>query len=133
MRPLRLVRIDDALLEVIREFNPHYFVTDPSRPNWLNQQFIGMWVHYLGCDRVVRQDNKILIIDKSIIQILAKTILASIIMTIFVLYFDLNANSWVNLELLDRVSKLLMIISLAAIVYFILLYALKISPKKIKI
>ena len=61
MRPLRLVRIDDALLEVIREFNPHYFVTDPSRPNWLNQQFIGMWVHYLGCDRVVRQDNKILI------------------------------------------------------------------------
>ena len=53
-------------------------------------------------------------------------------MTLFVLYFDLNANSWVNLELLDRVSKLLMIISLAAIVYFILLYALKISPKKIK-
>jgi putative peptidoglycan lipid II flippase len=76
--------------------------------------------------------TKILIVDKSIIQILAKTILASIIMTLFVLYFDLNANSWVNLELLDRVSKLLMIISLAAIVYFILLYALKISPKKIK-
>ena len=76
--------------------------------------------------------TKILIIDKSIIQILAKTILASIIMSLFVLYFDLNADSWVNLELVDRVSKLLMIISLAVIMYFILLYVLKISPKKIK-
>ena len=53
-------------------------------------------------------------------------------MSLFVLYFDLNADSWVNLELVDRVSKLLMIISLAVIMYFILLYVLKISPKKIK-
>ena len=53
MRPLRLVRINDTLLEVIREFKPSYFLTDPNRPNWLNQQFIGLWVHHLDCDRVV--------------------------------------------------------------------------------
>ena len=61
MRPLMFVRINDTLLDVIREFNPHYFLTDPKRPNWLNQKFIGLWVHHLDCDRVVRQDNKILI------------------------------------------------------------------------
>ena len=62
MRPLRLVRINDTLLEVIREFKPSYFLTDKNRPNWLNQEFIGLWVHHLDCDRVVRErGNKILI------------------------------------------------------------------------
>tara|TARA_R100001443_G_scaffold108017_2_gene118196 strand:- start:1797 stop:2009 length:213 start_codon:yes stop_codon:yes gene_type:complete len=59
MRPLRLVRIDDVLLEVIREFNPSNFVTDNS--NQMNKQLIGAWVAYLDCDRVVRQDGKILV------------------------------------------------------------------------
>ena len=60
MRPLRLVRIDDVLLEVIREFNPSNFVTDNS--NQMNKQLIGAWVAYLDCDRVVRErGNKILI------------------------------------------------------------------------
>ena len=61
MRPLKLVRINDTLLEVIREFKPSYFLTNPNRPNWLNQEFIGLWVHHLDCDRVVRQNNMILI------------------------------------------------------------------------
>lgn len=59
MRPLRLVRIDDVLLEVIREFNPSNFVTDNS--NQMNKRLIGAWVAHLDCDRVVRQDGKILI------------------------------------------------------------------------
>ena len=61
MRPLKLVRINDTLLEVIRKFKPSYFLTNPNRPNWLNQEFIGLWVHHLDCDRVVRQNNMILI------------------------------------------------------------------------
>ena len=61
MKYFHLVRVNDDLLEVIREFNPSYFVTDSNRPNWLNQQLIGLWVHHLDCDRVVRKDNKILI------------------------------------------------------------------------
>ena len=59
MRPLRLVRIDDVLLEVIREFNPSNFITDNG--NQMNKHLIGAWVAHLDCDRVVRQDNKILI------------------------------------------------------------------------
>ena len=42
MRPLRLVRIDDVLLEVIREFNPSNFITDNS--NQMNKHLIGAWV-----------------------------------------------------------------------------------------
>ena len=55
-----LVKVNDVLLEVIRDFNPDYFVTDPNS-NQMNQKLIGLWVEYLGCDRVVRKDNSILI------------------------------------------------------------------------
>ena len=59
MRPLKILRVDDVLLEVIREFNPSTFVVDNSGE--MNKQLIGAWVAHLDCDRVVRQDNKILI------------------------------------------------------------------------
>ncbi len=60
MRPLRLLRVDDVLLEVIREFNPSTFVVDDSEQ--MNKQLIGAWVAHLDCDRVVRErGNKILI------------------------------------------------------------------------
>lgn len=41
--------------------NPSYFITDKTRPNWLNQKLLGLWVDHLGCNRVVRKDGKILI------------------------------------------------------------------------
>jgi len=54
-----LVQINDVILQVKRDFHPNYFITDGS--NHLNQKLIGLWVEYLGCDRVVRQNDKILI------------------------------------------------------------------------
>jgi hypothetical protein len=54
-----LVNINNDLLQVIRDFNPSYFVKDGE--NKINQKFLGAWVAYLGGDRVVRQDNRILI------------------------------------------------------------------------
>mgnify|MGYP001098813524 CR=1 FL=1 len=53
-----LVKVNDVLLEVIRDFNPDYFVTDPNS-NQMNQKLIGLWVEYLGCDRAVRQNDRI--------------------------------------------------------------------------
>lgn len=76
--------------------------------------------------------TKILEIDKSIFIIILKTVLSSIVMILFILYFDLNMHTWINLNLLERISRLAMIISLASLIYFTLLYLLKISPKKIK-
>ena len=73
--------------------------------------------------------TKILIIDKSVINILLKSILASIIMTILIFNFDLDVNSWVNLNLLERIRNLFFIVSSSLIIYFAMLYILKISPK----
>ncbi len=56
-----ILKFNDDLLEVVRVMSPSYFITDKKRPNWLNQELLGLWVHYLECDRVVRKDNKILI------------------------------------------------------------------------
>ena len=56
-----ILPFNDDLLEVVRVMSPSYFITDEKRPNWLNQKLIGLWVHHLECDRVVRKDNKILI------------------------------------------------------------------------
>ncbi len=69
MNYYNLVKIDNVLLQVIRDFNPSYFVTDGS--NQMNQKLIGLWVEYLGGDRVVKQNDRILIcrtIEDAIIE-----------------------------------------------------------------
>ncbi len=57
-----MLKVNDELYEVIKSFKPEYFVTDGG--NRMNQKLIGMWVAYLGCDRVLRRDNKILIVKQ---------------------------------------------------------------------
>ena len=57
-----MLKVNDELYEVIKSFKPEYFVTDGG--NRMNQKLIGMWVAYLGCDRVLRKDNKILIVKQ---------------------------------------------------------------------
>lgn len=56
-----ILKFNDDLLEVVKVMNPSYFITDKTRPNWLNQKLLGLWVDHLGCNRVVRKDGKILI------------------------------------------------------------------------
>ena len=55
-----ILKFDVILLEEVRVMSPQYFVTDP-KSNQMKQQLLGMWVHHLEADRVVRKDNKILI------------------------------------------------------------------------
>jgi|TARA_R100001163_G_scaffold62180_1_gene52729 hypothetical protein len=62
MRKIDMLKVNDELYEVIKSFKPEYFVTDGG--NRMNQKLIGMWVAYLGCDRVLRRDNKILIVKQ---------------------------------------------------------------------
>ena len=56
-----LIRVNDDLFQIVREFKPSYILTDPKRPNWINQKFLGLWVHHLMCDRVIRKEGKLLI------------------------------------------------------------------------
>jgi|TARA_B110000977_G_scaffold171136_1_gene222370 hypothetical protein len=60
MNYYNLITVNDVLLQIIRDFNPEYFVTDKGS-NQMNQKLIGLWVQHLEGDRVVRQDNRILI------------------------------------------------------------------------
>ena len=55
-----LLQHGDQLLQIIRDFNPMYFVTEPNGRE-MNKELLGMWVKYLECDSVVKKDNKILI------------------------------------------------------------------------
>jgi len=76
--------------------------------------------------------TKILIIDKSVIKIFAKSVLATLIMTIYILNYDLNVNLWVELDIYNRIKTLFLIILSSALIYFIILYLFKISPKNIR-
>lgn len=76
--------------------------------------------------------TKILLIDSNIIKILLKSIISSIFMGLFILYFNLNLEVWLNLDLFHRVTNLFMIIISASLVYFIFLYMFKITPGKLK-
>tara|TARA_R110002096_G_scaffold370458_1_gene563901 strand:- start:1360 stop:1572 length:213 start_codon:yes stop_codon:yes gene_type:complete len=60
MNYYNLITVNDVLLQIIRDFNPEYFVTDKGS-NQMNQKLIGLWVQHLEGDRVIRQDNRILI------------------------------------------------------------------------
>jgi putative peptidoglycan lipid II flippase len=75
--------------------------------------------------------TKILVMDRTIGNIFVKSLVATFIMSLFILYFNLGIESWVNLELFERLTKLFLIIIFSIIIYFILLIAFKISPKNI--
>jgi len=75
--------------------------------------------------------TKIIIIDASVKKVLVKSIIATIIMAAFILYFDLSLNTWVNLNLLDRLVNLFGIVVTSAAIYFLLLITFKILPKNI--
>lgn len=60
MRKIDMVNSNGLLYEVIKSFKPEYFVTDGG--NMMNQKLIGMWVNHLDCNKVLRRDNRILIV-----------------------------------------------------------------------
>ena len=57
--------------------------------------------------------------------------IATIIMATFILYFDLNLNTWINLNIIGRLGNLSFIIISSIILYLVLLVMLGIFPKKL--
>ncbi|MDB4300138.1 hypothetical protein N9923_00040 [bacterium] len=55
-----IVKHGDKLLQVLRDFTPHSFITD-RKSNEINKQLLGLWVDHLEGDSVVQRDDKILI------------------------------------------------------------------------
>ena len=52
-------------------------------------------------------------------------------MSVFILYFDLSLNAWVNLNLVDRLVNLFGIVITSVAIYLLLLIIFKILPKNI--
>ena len=60
MKYLNSIYVGNDLLEILREFNPSYFITDKTG-NRVNEKLLGLWVDHLMGDRVINKDNKFLI------------------------------------------------------------------------
>ena len=76
--------------------------------------------------------TKIFSIDKNTIMILLKSIAATFVMSIFILFFDLSKKTWMNYSLTDRVGNLFLLIISASIIYFAMLYLFNTKLQKIK-
>ena len=75
--------------------------------------------------------TQIIIIDIDVKKVFLKSIIATIIMSVFILYFDLSLNAWVNLNLVDRLVNLFGIVITSVAIYLLLLIIFKILPKNI--
>ena len=53
-----MLEIEDKLYQILKSFNPSYFT---NKTDEINKKLLGLWVSYLGGDRVVQNNNKFLI------------------------------------------------------------------------
>jgi len=70
--------------------------------------------------------------DKHTFIILIKSLIATLIMSIFILFFDLTKQTWMNYSFTDRAVNLSLLIISATIIYFIMLYLFNTKPKNLK-
>ena len=76
--------------------------------------------------------TKIFNMDQDIILYILKSVIATIVMSAFLLYFDLSKQAWMDYELVERVMNLFLLIIFSALIYFAFLYLFNIKPKNIK-
>ena len=76
--------------------------------------------------------TKIFVMDKHTFIILIKSLIATLIMSIFILFFDLTKQTWMNYSFTDRAVNLSLLIISATIIYFIMLYLFNTKPKNLK-
>ena len=76
--------------------------------------------------------TKIFVMDKHTFIILIKSLIATLIMSIFILFFDLTKQTWMNYSFTDRVVNLSLLIISATIIYFAILYLFNTKPKNLK-
>ena len=76
--------------------------------------------------------TKIFNMDQDIIFYILKSVIATIVMSAFLLYFDLSKQAWMDYELVERVMNLFLLIIFSELIYFAFLYLFNIKPKNIK-
>ena len=58
----RLKYVNDDLFEIIRAMKVHNFIIPKRHPNKIDKELLGLWVHYLGGERVLRDGDYLLIV-----------------------------------------------------------------------
>ena len=56
-----LIYVNDDCYEIIRVMATHNFIVPKRHPNRLDKELIGLWVHHLGGNHVLRDGDKVLI------------------------------------------------------------------------
>ena len=58
----KLKYVNDSLFEVIRALKVHNLIVPKRNPNKIDKKLLGLWVHHLGGERVLRDGDFLLIV-----------------------------------------------------------------------
>lgn len=58
----RLKYVNDDLFEIIRAIKVHNCIIPKRHPNKIDKELLGMWVHYVGAERVLRDGDYLLLV-----------------------------------------------------------------------
>jgi hypothetical protein len=58
----KLKYVNDSLFEVIRALKVHNLIVPKRNPNKIDKELLGLWVHHLGGERVLRDGDFLLIV-----------------------------------------------------------------------
>ena len=62
MTKYRLKYVNDDLFEVLRTFKVSSMIITKRHTHRIDKELLGLWVHYLGGDRVLREGDNLLIV-----------------------------------------------------------------------
>lgn len=62
MTKYRLKYVNDDLFEVLRTFKVSSMIVPKRHTHRIDKELLGLWVHYLGGDRVLREGDNLLIV-----------------------------------------------------------------------
>lgn len=58
----KLKYVNDSLFEVLRALKVHNLIIPKRNPNKIDKELLGLWVHHLGGERVLRDGDFLLIV-----------------------------------------------------------------------
>ena len=58
----RLKYVNDDLFEIIRAIKVHNCIIPKRHPNKIDKELLGLWVHHVGAERVLRDGDYLLLV-----------------------------------------------------------------------
>jgi putative peptidoglycan lipid II flippase len=77
--------------------------------------------------------EKLVVLDRKLILFISRIILASFAMTLFLINFNPDLPIWMDDDMFDKLTSLLFLITVAVIIYILILFLLGLRMKDIRI